>query len=121
MSTHNKIILLVFLSIFLAGIANAITINIYEEVMKSKNENSKQAFTLYIKGVGDGFFWSNASLRSNNQKPLFCLPDNLTLNAYNYIQILDEELADSKDFYLTNNTPIAFILFNGLIKTFPCK
>lgn len=94
-----------------------ITISQYRNI-KEKGWQSARWFETYVAGMGHGFMAMNAVLELDKQKPVYCEPRNLALQAANYLMILDEELAIAS---LSERAPISLPLLFGLIRTFPCK
>jgi hypothetical protein len=77
-------------------------------------------FQEYIGGVGSGFSWANAWLKeTRNQPPLYCVPAKLALSRENYLDILDRQVREHGD--RRADTPVALMLLDGLVETFPCK
>jgi hypothetical protein len=104
------------LLIFFANPVNAIGVQEYEKL----KESSKVLIKTYVRGLGDGYLWSSIIVRGRGDAGLYCPPMRLALNAENYIQIIDEQIANSHDSELAN-TDIALILYDGLVESFPCS
>ena len=83
--------------------------------MSNKDSNG---IVIYIKGIGDGYLFANAYLENKSMKKMYCQPRALSLNGYNYKQIIDEELNLHK---YPQDMPLALVLQEGLIRTFSCK
>ena len=81
---------------------------------KYKDSNGMKS---YVYGLGVGYAWANAELRSKQLQPLYCQPDNLALTSDNYIQLLDDGIR--KETFVSYL--IEPLLLDQLIKTFPCK
>lgn len=79
-------------------------------------------FKDYINGVGVGLGWANVHLMARKQERLYCVPENLALEASNYLDIIERKMSN-KEFVkmLRLETPLELILLNGLEETFPCK
>lgn len=94
--------------------------SIYSMDVKTYMENSSSNLPiLYISGVGDGYLFANASVKSERKvQSLYCQPSSLSLNGYNYKNILDDELKSGR---YSSDTPISVVLLRGLQRTFPCK
>lgn len=104
------------LLLFISGACSAqITVEIYKSAKGTQVENINK---IYISGAGAAFDWANVKLKGTGQKPLYWPPQELALNAENYIGILDREIA--KDIVAGKN-PVDMYLINGLMATFPCK
>lgn len=87
-----------------------------------KDDNS--AIKMHIFGLVDGYMWSNEVQKAKGNIPLFCLPNNLTLNIENYISILDDEIEKQKkelDKKSIEELRIGLLLLIGIATTFPCK
>lgn len=99
----------------------AMDITTYE---KQRNEpsssQSRGLLKIYLVGVGEGFKWANAALAKQKQSLLFCAPEQISLNADNYVQVIDEALASDRDAYLRMDLPIESILLHGLQKKLSC-
>ncbi len=54
----------------------------------------------------------------NSQKPFFCPPPKLILNADNYQRILDDGIKNQN---VPSGQYIEIVLLRELINTFPCK
>ena len=95
------------------------------DLQKPKEE--RIALTTMIYGNGVGYSWANAELRSREQKPLYCPPGTLVMNAENYVQILRVELRGNGKGLAQIEDKVgqvdiaAWALLDGLIATFPCK
>jgi len=112
---NKSLIILIALS-FLCSIkpTYAITVKEYELVKKADLDWTED----YINAVGVGIFWSNAMLWEQEKQRLYCSPSKLSLNAGNYIRILEEEIQNGG---YTKESPVEMILLFGLIRTFPCS
>jgi hypothetical protein len=84
----------------------------------AKGTPAEKIHKVYISGAGAAFDWANVKMQVAGQKPLYCPPQELALNAENYISILDREISK---YPASKQTPIELILIDGLIGTFPCK
>ena len=94
---------------------------------KAMKGQDKEAFMLYILGVGGGLAWANAFLKTNGASPIYsiyCQPPRLVLGADNYFRILDDEIErvrKKNGFQETQDCPIEPLLLYGLMNTFPCN
>ena len=99
----------------------AMDITTYE---KQRNEpsssQSRGLLKIYLVGVGEGFKWANAALAKQKQSLLFCASEKISLNADNYVQVIDEALASDRDAYLRMDFPVESILLHGLQKKLSC-
>jgi hypothetical protein len=92
------------------------TIKKYQE-LKAKDALGDVWFQAYITGLGRGFLWMNAVLASRGQPQASCVPEHLTLNADNYIDVLNRELKRDS---MPDAMPIEMELLGGLMRPFPC-
>lgn len=72
-----------------------------------------------IYGVATGYAWSNGILKRRGDQEFYCQPPKISLNADNYISIVDKQIINLKK---SGNIeiPVEYILFLGLVETFPC-
>lgn len=112
----EKKYLVATLLIFFASPASSIGVQEYE----SLKLNSREFLEFYVQGLGDGYLRSSIIVRGRGDAGLYCPPMRLALNSENYIQIIDKEIANLNDSELAN-TDIGFILYDGLVKNFPCS
>ena len=92
-----------------------------------KPQSERLALTSIIHGKGVAYSWANQELLSRKQKPLYCPPNTLAINAENHIEILlaqlrggSKSLAQLED-EVNRFDMAAWALLGGLIATFPCK
>ena len=71
----------------------------------------------YLMGAGNAYLTANANLGLRNQPQLYCQPPTLTLNALNYLEIFEKELAKNE---AAVHYPDEMVLLSGLQRTFPC-
>lgn len=90
---------------------------LFEKYEKLKNEAWVK---LYLGGVGSGYSWANAILRTKGEAPLYCEPTKLALQPDNYLQILNTFLSKNPREPL-QGTPIDLILGYALQDAFPCN
>ena len=67
---------------------------------------------MYVNAVGEGMLWASVAL--TDEKALYCIPKT---TAPDYRRILTDEI---KRKHYTPDSPIAYILLEGLKVTFPC-
>ncbi len=113
---NKNVVLILLLALFFARPAIALDVQGYEE-LKTK---SRASMLFHINGVGDGYAWSNVILENRGSPPLYCPPRKMTLNADNYMAILDAKIAEYKE-SKTPEVPVELILFYGLVDSFPCS
>jgi hypothetical protein len=117
----KKIIFAIVVSVFVCAEASPlfaeITLSSYKYYSNKQDDNGVKS---YLSGVSDGYSWANTRLESNGKKPLFCVPDELSIKQSNIIDILDRQIKYGKAWY-ENDTRIPLILLDGFIRTFPCK
>jgi hypothetical protein len=71
----------------------------------------------YLVGVYEGIKATNLASLMQNKQPLFCKPDRLELNPRD-IQSLVKDAHETYDY--NGSIPVSYLLFIGLVKTFPC-
>lgn len=100
-----------------------------EPACSARSDIEKSASTTYLKGIGDGFVWSNVSLNGMHRDRLYCQPEKLGMDAANYDQILESFLPKanqawnalkSKEWKSVEDVPVGFVLLMALIDAFPC-
>ncbi len=82
--------------------------------------NKKTRATIeYVAGIGEGMDFLNHRAVRLGRMPLFCVPSRLKLNASNYMNIIEVEIARDpvKNAGLM---PLVSVMADGLIRTFPC-
>jgi len=72
----------------------------------------------YIQGLGAGFVWMNIYLGKARRRPVFCLPEHLSLYEENFKDILDKAIQRQG---IAPDGNIELVLLDGLKRTFPCK
>jgi hypothetical protein len=83
-------------------------------------EKNTPQFEIYLKGVLNGFAFSNTELTDRKQDTLYCPPKDQVIEIDTYIQLLDEKIRSyPKD--VVGNFEIEPMLLNKLIETYPCK
>jgi hypothetical protein len=87
----------------------------YYSALKASGGDS---FALIVKGMEDAFGTANAVSMVERRVPMYCQPDSLVLNVENALRILDDEVKRTSR---VPNTPLSFILLDGLRRTFPCQ
>lgn len=107
---------IVWLLAIFSGHACAISLGDYRS--GAENEDINDFSGVYITGVGAGYYWANAMLTASKQRPVYCQPDNIPLNGFNYEEMVKRESARGK---YTDSTPVAVILLRGLMTAFPCQ
>jgi hypothetical protein len=78
---------------------------------------------VYLNGVGHGFEWANDWLEKRHLPPMFCVPDSMPLNGYNYVQMVDhqiERLRQSMPEPDLDGMFVPLLLQKALIEAFPC-
>jgi hypothetical protein len=106
-----KLVLLLASVIFTVVPANSM-MNV-KEYQKMKNSREMK---IYLDGIGHGITVVHSYLQLIGQPPFYCPPEKLGLAPENYIDILDKEIQHVPQF----QDSIEFLLFNGLMRTFPC-
>jgi hypothetical protein len=105
----------------------AITMADVERFQGSDSQfGSKDLLTAHLSGIGAALVLANAALELQQQKPLYCQPPKLPLNAGNLMQLLDSEAkkyrANLPKDRLANfeSTPVEVVLLQVLKEMFPC-
>ena len=127
----KKILVFICLMVLSSSVFSfSLTIERYKEAKEfALTSKDKKEFEAYLKGIikgsYDGLTYFNFLSDHNMNKygtklnfELWCEPDKLTLNYENLIDIIDGELERGEDL---DQFPITFILYDGLLKTFPCE
>jgi hypothetical protein len=113
----------VLLSLLFSNSANAVDVKKYEELKRTPL--SREVLKNFIDGVGYGYSWSNTFLERRGDKKLYCEPQKILLNAENYIDIIDTQIAvlKKRNFPLQAimETPVELLLYIGLVDSFPCS
>lgn len=113
----------VLLSLLFSNSANAVDVKKYEELKRTPL--SREVLKNFIDGVGYGYSWSNTFLELRGDKKLYCEPQKILLNAENYIDIIDRQIAvlKKRNFQLQAimETPVELLLYIGLVDSFPCS
>ena len=71
-----------------------------------------------LANIEKAFGWANTALRAQMQRGLYCLPDDLTIEPQELIDLLRDALWDLPRL---GDTPIGFALLVTLQRGFPCK
>jgi hypothetical protein len=93
-----------------------LTVEEYEKLQAGSQSEQRFAKT-YLKGLGDGYLWSNGELFFAGRETLFCQPDGLGLGNKQYDAILQNYLLTS---HPVHDQPLGMILLDALVKRFPC-
>ncbi len=113
----------VLLSLLFSNSANAVDVKKYEELKRTPL--SREVLKNFIDGVDYGYSWSNTFLERRGDKKLYCEPQKILLNAENYIDIIDRQIAvlKKRNFPLQAimETPVELLLYVGLVDSFPCS
>ncbi|MCL1491280.1 MAG: hypothetical protein M1G31_11085 [Pseudanabaena sp. Salubria-1] len=111
------------LSLLFSSPISAIEVKQYEEYKRTSL--SRTILKNFIDGVGYGYSWSNTFLENRGDKKLYCEPRKIVLNAENYIDIIDRQIAVLKKSNLPlqsiMETPVELLLYIGLVDSFPCS
>jgi hypothetical protein len=79
---------------------------------------------VYLSGVGQGLGWANSWLKNQGHLPMFCQPDSLPLDGNTYLHMVDrqiERLQPRMSKTELNQLPVAMLLQQALIESFPCQ
>jgi len=104
------------------------TVKEYQTVMRGGKQDVIQAFEGVVSGIGAGIMAANAYALLTKKISLFCSPDGLALNGYNYIDILNRTIKQLQEApgqaresaSRLDEVPLSTILIQGLADTFPC-
>ena len=109
------------LSILSGGAAAAISVTDYEITLKG-TDTQKHSIDMYLAGLENGFSWASGSYFERGNRPLYCPPNLLRLNAENLRQIIDGRIKHLREISDTSidDQPIGTVLLGGMIDTFPC-
>jgi hypothetical protein len=95
--------------------------NIYFKAMKNKHSEEYRVVKFYLETMGSGMHWTNKILADKGREKLYCPSKDTTLNAENYIYIINEFLDNNPYVKKTaEGYPIGLIQIISLIDTFPC-
>ena len=119
----KKLLGIIVLGLLLSGNVYAgITADIYLEGRASKNETVDELLDAAIMGIGTGIFWSNISIKANEEKPMYCSPPNMSLTNQNYINFLDREIKYEKNRgTLSGTEEIGMLIIRHMRRIFPCE
>lgn len=110
------ILMLSIPSMVAAQPAEGLTFSLHHfETLKA---NGGDSFGLLVRGMEEAFGTINAILIAERRTPLYCQPESLALNGQNILGILEDEV---KRTTRTLDTPLSFVLLDGLKRTFPCR
>jgi hypothetical protein len=102
--------------------AAGITVKQYQKEIHSSDRTRADAMKLYVMGVGEGIAWANAAADKNGA-PLYCQPQNFSIDGNDYINILDkmikmlEPKTTAKEL---NGYSVGALVLMGLQQSFPC-
>lgn len=100
-----------------------LTVEFYKKNMASRDTSVVALARTYVLGLGEGIRVTNVAVGKNGQR-LFCPPEKLALGQENFLDILNQAIADSSRRMTKSDlasTDISVILLRGMIDTFPCK
>ena len=96
--------------------------------MKEYLEYEKESPALlefYLRGLLNGFLFSNTQLDYENRRPIYCPPGKLALTSANLRQLVADYYSNAspevkaRDFETNGSFDVRAL--NALIKAFPCK
>jgi len=129
MKTH-RLIQAVVLAAFLfntSSVSAASQVEKAFEALKAQRDKNRGYFMDMLLGAGIALDWANSSFKSKGQAPLYCIPQDLSLNARNYADIALQEFERRPEWYkhpileAYPNDVVVNALAYGLVTTFPCK
>jgi hypothetical protein len=116
----------VVLGVLLLGLcprANAVELpadwNLARNYSNVKRMGGADSVMMYLMGAGNAYIMANGNAMARNQPLLYCQPPGLTLNALNFLDIFEKELARGPPEAVLNYGDEMVLLF-GLQRTFPC-
>ena len=102
-------------SVFICFLGLLQTLTANAEVTTAMYQKNPEVYKIYIDGLGTGYSWANTRLEAGKRKKFFCQPENLVLEADNYVRILNDGIKTA------DTGLIELTLLNQLTRTFPCK
>jgi hypothetical protein len=114
----------IVLAVCLCPRANAVELgadwNLARNYTVAKRTGGTPTVAIYLMGAGNAYIVANASAAAANRPQMYCQPQALNLNALNYLEIFEKELARSQPEEVLNYGDEMVLLF-GLIRAFPCS
>lgn len=98
-----------------------------KDFLKHRQDPKMKGFNeIYLTGVGNAFGIANIELEFSGRKSFYCPPDNRSLHATDYIEIIDRKIAAyRKDPRHStgeiDNLFVEMVLLDGLKENFPCS
>ena len=115
-----KLVLLSLLSLALTTSSAFAGFVTAEQVIKEyDSENLKPYILMHVHGVGSGMEWTNAYYKREGNKPIFCKPNDIPINAEGFYKIFEKEYSRKPEIY--KDMPLAVPLIYGMISTYPCE
>jgi hypothetical protein len=108
---------LVLLFASFTGTATAETTVAHYREVKAHGGLNWSVLVSYLQGVTNGYVFASAYSQAMFKRPLFCVPDALTLQNQNVIDIIDSIIKSSK---ATDDGMVEELLFFGIQSSFPC-
>ncbi len=96
-----------------AGPASSVSLNEYMRLRSVSPQNLEY----YLRGLLDGFAYTNLTLERKKQPPLYCAPKNSTLDIDNFKNLLDRQI---RQFQAAQSSVEVMALYT-LRKRFPCS
>jgi hypothetical protein len=97
------------------------------EALKAQRDKNRGYFMDMLLGAGIALDWANLTFKSKGQAPLYCIPQDVSLNAHNYADIALQEFERRPEWYkhplleAYPNDVVVNALAYGLKTTFPCR
>ena len=117
----KKILVLLLLMLFSTNVFAELSLLKYDNMSKAE----KNSYKNYINGLGTSSGWMIIFEEGRNKeyKKLYCQPEQFSLNANNFVEILEQRIDKIKalNHYDLDKTFIEYELIKGLIDTFPCN
>lgn len=95
-----------------------------KEIDENDDRKSQLYVAMYLKGIQEGFKFSNVILANSEKRPLFCVSTkNLALNLLEVKNIMDEyynsvAIEDQNQF---DKAPLSMIYIVSMIHKYPCN
>jgi hypothetical protein len=93
--------------------------NLARNYASAKQAGRADIVGIYLNGAGSAYVVANAVAATWNKPLLYCQPPTLTLNALNYLDIFEKELARGPPEAALNYGD-EMVLLIGLQRMFPC-
>jgi hypothetical protein len=117
--------LILILGLFISANSYAdLTYQEWKYLYEDGIDEGRDLAEFYIAGIGQGISWTGTYVETVDESyRLFCLPNSLSLNADNYISILEDAYMDAVNgkVLAESDMQVPLLLLFGFIDTFPCN